>query len=50
MATVASFIDRAMVGKDDEAALHVIREEVAAFAGAVPDAALTGAGVHEVDR
>jgi glycine hydroxymethyltransferase len=36
MKTVASFIDRALVGKDDPAALAVIREEVAAFAGRFP--------------
>ncbi len=36
MATVAGFIDRALVGKDDEAALSVIKEEVATFAGRFP--------------
>jgi glycine hydroxymethyltransferase len=36
MTTVASFIDRALLGKDDAAALGKIREEVAAFAGRFP--------------
>ena len=36
MKTVASFIDRALLGKDDPAALHVVREEVAALCGKFP--------------
>ena len=36
MVTVAGFIDRALLGKDDEAALHTIREEVAAMAARFP--------------
>jgi glycine/serine hydroxymethyltransferase len=36
MNTVAGFIDRALLGKDDAAALHVLREEVAAFCGRFP--------------
>jgi glycine hydroxymethyltransferase len=36
MTTVASFIDRALLGKDDEAALHHLREEVASFAAKFP--------------
>ena len=36
MTTVAAFIDRALLGKDDASALHVLREEVAAFAGRFP--------------
>jgi glycine hydroxymethyltransferase len=36
MNTVAGFIDRALLGKDDESALHVLREEVAAFCGRFP--------------
>jgi glycine hydroxymethyltransferase len=36
MRLVAAFIDRALVGKDDPAALATIREEVAVFAGKFP--------------
>jgi glycine hydroxymethyltransferase len=36
MKIVAAFIDRALVGKDDAAALATIREEVAVFAGKYP--------------
>jgi glycine hydroxymethyltransferase len=36
MKTVAAFIDRALVGKDDPAVLATIREEVAAFAAKFP--------------
>jgi len=36
MRTVASFIDRALLGKDDAGALAKIRDEVAAFAGKFP--------------
>jgi len=36
MRTVASFIDRAMLGKDDAAALQKIRDEVATFTQRFP--------------
>ncbi len=36
MTTVASFIDRALVGKDDASALAKIRAEVAEFCKAFP--------------
>jgi glycine hydroxymethyltransferase len=36
MKTVASLIDRALLGKDDAGALHVLREEVASLCGRFP--------------
>ena len=36
MKTVASLIDRALLGKDDAGALHIIREEVSSLAGKFP--------------
>jgi glycine hydroxymethyltransferase len=36
MKTVASFIDRALLGKDDAGALHIVREEVASLCAKFP--------------
>jgi glycine hydroxymethyltransferase len=36
MVSVAAFIDRALLGKEDEAALHIIREEVASMCARFP--------------